>query len=337
MLNKLFVQLSADIGLDRYLVQGAGGNTSLKENNMMHIKASGKWLANAKKEDIFVLVDSRKVQQNIKGIKDDPLKGALIGKTNLRPSIETTLHALMPHNVVVHTHPVQLLNWLVLEDGQKRLTKVLKDVNWAWVPYARPGVELTYEVQKAMYNRHVDVILLGNHGLVVGGENCSVVSSLMDRVLNRCKTSSRGAHSKYDHAIEELAGILKMRLPRHNQIHSLALDHISYKYCNNKNGILYPDQAVFLGSKMPCYDGEMNKEGVASYLEENGSMPFIILKGRGVLVSLDAKIDVDEMLLCHSEILRRIGDNETLSYLTEREVGRLLNWDLEKYRQTMDK
>ena len=43
-----------------------------------------------------------------------------------------------------------------------------------------------------------------------------------------------------------------MRIPKHSVIHSLGLDEISYSYCYNKNSVLYPDQAVFLGPKILC-------------------------------------------------------------------------------------
>ena len=38
------------IGQDELLVQGAGGNISWKNGNELWVKASGKWLADAKRE-----------------------------------------------------------------------------------------------------------------------------------------------------------------------------------------------------------------------------------------------------------------------------------------------
>lgn len=45
-------QLSAHIGADSLLVQAAGGNTSLKQDGVMWIKASGTWLKDAA-ENVF--------------------------------------------------------------------------------------------------------------------------------------------------------------------------------------------------------------------------------------------------------------------------------------------
>ena len=48
--------LSARLGRDPDRVQAAGGNTSLKRDGTMWIKASGTWLARAEEEEILVPV-----------------------------------------------------------------------------------------------------------------------------------------------------------------------------------------------------------------------------------------------------------------------------------------
>ena len=50
-------RFSARVGADPRLVQGAGGNTSLKVGGVLWIKASGTWLARAAEDDIFVPVE----------------------------------------------------------------------------------------------------------------------------------------------------------------------------------------------------------------------------------------------------------------------------------------
>ena len=49
--------LSARIGADPLLIQGAGGNTSIKDGGVMWIKASGTLLADALSRDVFVACD----------------------------------------------------------------------------------------------------------------------------------------------------------------------------------------------------------------------------------------------------------------------------------------
>ena len=51
------IDISARLGRDPLLVQAGSGNTSVKLDGVLWIKASGKWLAHAAREEIFVPVD----------------------------------------------------------------------------------------------------------------------------------------------------------------------------------------------------------------------------------------------------------------------------------------
>ena len=67
------IDLCTDLGSDINLVQGAGGNISLKQGNDFWIKASGTWLADAKKnaERALVTVDT---DVPTSGYKEEQLK-----------------------------------------------------------------------------------------------------------------------------------------------------------------------------------------------------------------------------------------------------------------------
>ena len=331
---ELFVRLSHRIGKDALLVQGAGGNTSYKEGDQMWIKASGKWLSHADEEEIFVTVNHHKIRERVAADHEQPLEGAVIGESVMRPSIETTLHALMKQKVVLHTHPVDLLAWAVREDAEQRLTEILEGINWAWVPYARPGLDLTRAVRSVVEGREVDVLVLGNHGLVVGGDNCDHASALMERVLVRCRAGSK-PFSCHDHTgLERVAERFGMRLPRQPMVHALAMDNAAFSRCAEGNGMLYPDQAVFLGASMECFSGEDDLQRIAMVMKDRQSA-FAVIERQGVLVAMDAKVDVDEMLHCHAEVLMRTDSNAQLRYLTDGEVGDLLDWEPEKYRRSL--
>jgi len=335
MLPQEFINTSTLIGRDNMLVQGAGGNTSYKSDNKMWIKASGKWLSNSLKENIFVAVDLVKIQKNIKNNEVEPLEGSYIENNNLRPSIETTLHALMPHKVVLHSHPINLLCMLVLDDGRSLLAELLKDFNFAWVPYARPGEDLTNKVQEVTNNKKVDALLLGNHGLVVGAENSEQAFNLMNNILSCCELIPRKYESLPNNEINKLAVQLDMRLPSNSVIHSLGLDETSYNFCKDKKSILYPDQAVFLGPRISCVNSINELNDIHKNSDMFDNIAYIVIKNIGVLVSKNARIGIDEMLLCHAEVLSRINADDKINYLSEDEVGRLLDWEPEKYRQTI--
>ena len=138
---------SARVGSEPLLVQAAGGNTSLKDGGVMWIKASGTWLKDAASHDIFVPLDHAAILQGL--AKNDPACEACtafvrtdLNSTGLRPSIETTVHALMPQRVVVHVHCVNTIAWAIRADGEQRIAERLKAFDWAFIPYARPGLPL---------------------------------------------------------------------------------------------------------------------------------------------------------------------------------------------------
>ena len=324
MLTPEFLKLSSKLGKNHMLVQGAGGNTSIKQNNKMWIKASGTWLSKSIEENIFVEVNLGRIRKNILLNKDIPLETSNKTDRNLRPSIETSLHALMPHKIVVHTHPIEVLSWLVRKDAKKQLFKVLKSEKLAWVPYYRPGKDLSQALRKALEEKAANIILLGNHGLVVGADTCLEVSIQMKKLLSACKQKHE-QFIKPQNNLTKMAKKMNMRLPFYQEIHFLALNEDAYRRCKEKNGILYPDQAVFLGSKMPCLDSEKS-------LKKEIKSSFLIIRGKGVLVSKKASKDVDIMLRCHAQLLSRIAPGSELNYLSKLNVRKLLHWEPEKYR-----
>src|SRR4051812_4574328 len=93
--------LSERVGRDSALVQGPGGNTSIKRGGIMTIKASGTWLAQARQRPIMVPVHLSALLEAV--AKDDPAaetcQDFVVSEDNplgLRPSIETTMHAVLP-------------------------------------------------------------------------------------------------------------------------------------------------------------------------------------------------------------------------------------------------
>jgi rhamnose utilization protein RhaD (predicted bifunctional aldolase and dehydrogenase) len=132
-------QLSAKIGANPLLVQAAGGNTSLKQDGVMWIKASGTWLRDAAQQDIFVPLDYAKLRKALQN--DDPACESCtdfvrndLNANKLRPSIETSLHGLMPQRVVVHVHCVNTIAWAIRRDAKARLREKLVGFNWYLSP-----------------------------------------------------------------------------------------------------------------------------------------------------------------------------------------------------------
>ena len=60
-----FKEISFKLGSNKNLVQAAGGNTSIKINDSMYIKASGTWLQDSLNKDIFVEVNLKSIQKKL--------------------------------------------------------------------------------------------------------------------------------------------------------------------------------------------------------------------------------------------------------------------------------
>lgn len=320
-------RLSADLGRDPEQVQAAGGNTSLKEDGLLWVKASGLWLADALASDIFVPVRLDAVLEGVAQDRADPVTDAIVAERNpqaLRPSIETTLHALLPHRVVVHTHSVRTIALAIREDAEERLAKRLRGLAWAWVPYKKPGLPLTRLVTERMAGRKVDVLVLGNHGLVVGAESAAAAALLLREIERRLDAPARPLPQPVPGQVAAAAAELGLRPVRYACAHGLALDGAAARRA--AAGSLYPDHVIFLGPAA-IYPGGAGSAARGSALR--------LVPGVGAFLPPASTRSADELALCLALVLQRVPEDARLRYLAAPDEAALLDWDAEKYRQAL--
>ncbi|MDP6833433.1 MAG: class II aldolase/adducin family protein, partial [Alphaproteobacteria bacterium] len=250
-----FISVSRQIGADGLLIQGGGGNTSIKTGaDTMWVKASGKWLQRAEAEDVFVAVDWGRVNDNIAQGHDDPVQGTALpfGPAGLRPSIETTLHSLMPHRVVFHTHSINTIVHAIQPGAEAMLRPLLKGIKWGFVGYSKPGLPLTRGVAAVLAQGHCDVLVIENHGLVVGGDSVGETSALMQMVETRLATEPRAMLPPQPGLVAEACANTDFMAAPGDIIHQLALRAEGLALASA--GSLYPDHVVFLGSAIARAD-----------------------------------------------------------------------------------
>lgn len=319
--------LSAALGGDTSLVQGPGGNTSIKDGSgRLWIKASGTWLRRAEDEPIFVPLRHAAVLQAIEAGQEALPSQAILpgGPEGLRPSVETSLHALLLHRVVAHSHAVNAIAAAVRADAEARLAERLAGLDWAFVSYCRPGLPLTLSVAAAVRQRRPDVLLLGNHGLVVGAESGEAALALTYEVERRLERPARPAATRPSGDLPvRIEG--NWRLPAEGVSHAVAFDDEALSIA--RGGSLYPDHVVFLGHAIAVSDAP---EAVAD-------APACVVPGEGVLLRGDLPPAADWMIHALSEVTTRLGRDDRLRYLTLEEEAELLNWDAEKYRQALSR
>jgi rhamnose utilization protein RhaD (predicted bifunctional aldolase and dehydrogenase) len=330
-------ELSAFLGNNLDWVQGAGGNTSVKENGVLWVKASGYWLSDAQNNNIFTPLDRQAVLDKINQEIEDLSSAQILEKQyhSLRPSIETTLHALMRHRFVAHVHSVNVISYAVLKNSKKILSEKLDSISWLWVPYVRPGLPLTKMLNK-MNVSDFDVIILANHGVVIGGDTKEEVLDVFKQVEIRLCRSVRGNFLETDKAkLESLVDSLSYKLPKYDLSHTLANDSLSLKIIA-KNA-LYPDHVIFLGpGTIPVMTQEEFKDR-SPEVPSNSYYKVVVIKGIGVIVNQNLSENAEEMLHCLTNVLLRLNPSDELQHLTQNQEAELLGWDAEKYRKSIQR
>lgn len=326
------LRCSARIGRDPLLVQASSGNTSLKVDGTLWIKASGKWLANAGQQKILAPVSQSECLECFKNGRPLTTRAVNSRAERLRPSIETFMHAVLPHRCVIHVHSVNTLAWAVRADARARLSERLSCMRWSWIPYTPSGLPLAREIQIASANRpDGDVFVLGNHGLVVCGESCEAAEAVLSQVERRLAIHPRSVRKPKLKLLERLRGLSSWWLPDCDALHSLGSDRISWEIV--KGGVLYPCQAIFLGPNPPVLRASEDLFNVRSRLDQLAmSCPFLVVEGSGVLIN--NKITAAELATLRglAEVVLRLEPAAPIRYLSDWEVNSLLMADADLYR-----
>ncbi len=315
------VELSARLGRQPLLVQASTGNTSIKIGNTLWVKASGKWMANAAKEDVFVPVNFAEADRYLSG-SSVPANSIL--SLRLKPSIETAMHLTLPHRVVIHVHSVNTLAWAVQRGGRSRLRERLDGLRWCWIGYAPSGVPLAKEINASLH-LSPNIFILANHGLVVGGESCEDAEARLQEVERRLAIAPRNTPEPDLAHLERLAALCEFRLPETKEVHSLATDVFSRAVVSQ--GILYPCQAMFLG-RYSCVLSQRDSilRLVRQYHNQNGArLPAVLIRGKGVLVANDLTPTESQMLMGLSQVVLRLRPKTAISYLDGKAVDDLLS------------
>ena len=318
-------ELSACLGRNLLLVQASTGNTSVKVDGTLWMKASGKWFAHADQDDFFVDLDVSEVQKALRQASTVESLYQSPSSKLARGSIETTMHATLPFPVVVHIHSLNTLAWAVRSDGEAQLSVRLKGLSWQWLPYVPSGLPLALEIGR-VFSRHPDtnVFVLSNHGLVVCGDSCDSVQTLLGEVERRLEIEPRPAPPPDLSLLNELKRSGPWRVPEVARLHGLATDPGTQKILSG--GYLYPCQAMFLPTTCPhLYTTDA--------FIQNGPDLFWIVDRAGVLIRDDIGRAELEMLTGLAEVVSRIDPEAPLNYLSDSQVERVLSKEASQYLQ----
>lgn len=180
----LRVYTSHLLGKDPKLVLHGGGNTSVKTQvhdlwgdaiDVLYVKGSGRELADIDPHGFSACHLSSLLRlTELESLSDDAMLAQLrchmLDPTGPAPSVETLLHALIPHKFVDHTHALAILAILDRSDSEKLVQEVWQD-RALLLPYVMPGFALARAVRAIRDQlENVEALLLDKHGIVTWGD-----------------------------------------------------------------------------------------------------------------------------------------------------------------------
>jgi rhamnose utilization protein RhaD (predicted bifunctional aldolase and dehydrogenase)/NAD(P)-dependent dehydrogenase (short-subunit alcohol dehydrogenase family) len=153
------VALSRRFGADPEFARGGGGNSSVKVDGVLYIKASGTSLAALTPESVIALdmaplmeLLNSSPERKVAGGTDevmDVAMGARVGPPDgRRPSVELLFHSLLPEPFVLHTHPTTV-NAVTCAQRGAEITERLFGPTVLWIPYIDPGLPLARAIRDA--------------------------------------------------------------------------------------------------------------------------------------------------------------------------------------------
>ena len=197
------------LGADPRLVLHGGGNTSVKtrmpdlmgrEVDVLCVKGSGADMAIIEPAGLpAVRLAELRLLRGRHALSDEDMvrvqRANLIDPMAPNPSVETLLHAFMPHKFVDHTHATAVLSLIDQPDGEAR-TADLYDGRMGIVPYIMPGFALAKKAAD-VYEAHTDVIglILHKHGIFTFGDTAEDAYERMIEMVSLAEARLRRGRS----------------------------------------------------------------------------------------------------------------------------------------------
>ncbi|VAW21540.1 Putative oxidoreductase, partial [hydrothermal vent metagenome] len=252
----LRVYSSRIIGMDPNLVLHGGGNTSCKlkrrdifgnQIDVLHVKGSGWDLGTILAQGLpGVRLKPLLELAQLEALSDEDMvnfqRANLLDSSSPNPSVETLLHAFLPHKYVDHTHATAMLALADLPNVKEIVTEIF-GASIVCVPFIMPGFELA-KVAAKVYRDNPDVegLLLINHGHFAFGDSAR---QSYDRLI------------KHTNMVEDWLEKTRGFAPAKASGHSLEMSRRAADILPMLRGIIGDANAAFTGNRdmaMPVMD-----------------------------------------------------------------------------------
>lgn len=198
------------LGSEPRLVLHGGGNTSLKtrmtdlagdEAEVLRVKGSGWDMARIEPAGLpAVRLEPLRRLKRRGALSDEDMVAAhranLLDPAAPTPSVETLLHAFLPHRYIDHTHANAVLALTDQPDGAALCREVFGD-RVVLVPYIMPGFALARKAAEAFEEKpDCEGMILLNHGVFTFAETAREAYERMIRLADRAEAHLAKAPAK---------------------------------------------------------------------------------------------------------------------------------------------
>jgi len=316
------IRISTETGGDPTLVQGGGGNTSVKtaDGKYMYIKASGTALKDMNQkqgwrrmrlEPVLAILKDKSLPKMDASTREPKVVNMLLDacddniKTIARPSVEAHLHACL-NTCVIHLHPSAAGAYVNAKNGKAKLEKLFKDETLPplWVPYTDPGFMLAKKIARlvdsyqARFGKKPSILFLEKHGLFITSKTASSALRLVRSVMKRCNSKLKQPRPGSAKAVEpDKITVLKLCFERACFKATRKRTTIWYYYndaiadfLNKKDakkmltGSLTPDELVYANGPAMWVE-KCDSQSIAGRLKQQiqkGKKPYVAFLIKGV-------------------------------------------------------
>ena len=296
------VYSSRIIGQIPDLVMHGGGNTSCKtiqedvfgnKVEVLRIKGSGWDLDTIEAPGLpAVRLEPLLKLRNLKKLSDENMinlqRSNLMISSSPNPSVETLLHAFLPHKFVDHTHATPFLVLANLKNCKNITQEVFGD-KLCVVPYIMPGFKLSKKaIEIYEKNQNTEAMILVNHGYFTWGETAKESYERVIEHSNKLESwlnKNRKVHQsimvkKVNFKYEDFISIFRKFIIKfsddinYSPVFDLRNDVFSLDFMNRKDlyqlskkGVASPDHVIRL-KKEPIILDFLNKNFEKELLEK---------------------------------------------------------------------
>ena len=198
------------LGQDPKLVLHGGGNTSVKTTqtdslgqcvDVLCVKGSGWDMGDIEPRGLpaLRLAELHKLR-DLDALSDEEMvnyqRGCLLDSTSPNPSVETLLHAFLPHKYIDHTHSTAVLAVTDQPNAAAICREVFGD-RVALVPYVMPGFALSKKAAEVLEaNDGIEGLILLKHGIFTFGDTAREAYQRMTSLVSQAEARLRRKRRK---------------------------------------------------------------------------------------------------------------------------------------------